>query len=94
MNHLLTANILAEIISNQLNKDELDFEINLDDYFQDIKPHLQSALVERWDDDLKIVDEDRVIKWNEYDTRRIKIKSWLSKKLVKGENPFNPRTWR
>ena len=62
MNHLLTANILAEIISNQLNKDELDFEINLDDYFQDIKPHLQSALEERWGDDLKIVDEDRVIK--------------------------------
>tara|TARA_B100000131_G_scaffold281962_1_gene288875 strand:- start:375 stop:596 length:222 start_codon:yes stop_codon:yes gene_type:complete len=58
----LVGNVLAEFISHEILHDfettEDTYEINLDDYWEDLKPHVIKKLEANWDNSLKIISED------------------------------------
>tara|TARA_Y100001968_G_C18728558_1_gene423405 strand:- start:202 stop:429 length:228 start_codon:yes stop_codon:yes gene_type:complete len=58
----LVGRVLAEFISHEILHDcettEDVYEINLDDYWHDLKPHVIKKLEENWEDALKIISDD------------------------------------
>ena len=52
----LTAAVIAEFLSHEINNDG-DCSIDLDAWFEDVKPILKRELVYRYADDLEIVEE-------------------------------------
>ena len=48
----LVAGVLAEFITYEIIHDDIDEqEIDLNGWFEDIKPHLQESLLEKWGED-------------------------------------------
>ena len=57
----LAEKVIAEFISHDiLHEFETEdvYEINLDDYWHDLKPHVITKLEENWDNDIKIIADD------------------------------------
>ncbi len=48
----LVAGVLAEFINYEIFHDDIDEqEIDLNGWFEDIKPHLKESLLEKWGED-------------------------------------------
>ena len=56
----LAGNVLAEFITHEIHTDveSEELEINVDDYWHDLQPHVIQALKDKWEEDLKILTNE------------------------------------